>query len=136
MCLQMDLEPEGKVYVHISLTGSFIDGKAAPVRWNAAQCFFSYVKNTLFLSHTVLNNSTSHLCQMSSSVSCLKISVLNNYRMWVIYTCAIMEALKKGVHTCFCYTWIGWYVPGMLVCFRQMSDSSEGIRRLDMNIVI
>lgn len=25
----MDLEPEGKVYIHISLTGSFIDGKAA-----------------------------------------------------------------------------------------------------------
>lgn len=27
--LQLDLEPEGKVYIHISLTGSFIDGKAA-----------------------------------------------------------------------------------------------------------
>lgn len=25
----MDLEPEGKVYVHITLTGSFTDGKAA-----------------------------------------------------------------------------------------------------------
>lgn len=31
VCLQMDLEPEGKVYVHISLTGSFTDGKAATV---------------------------------------------------------------------------------------------------------
>lgn len=29
VCLQLDLEPEGKVYIHISLTGSFIDGKAA-----------------------------------------------------------------------------------------------------------
>lgn len=29
VCLQMDLEPEGKVYVHITLTGSFTDGKAA-----------------------------------------------------------------------------------------------------------
>lgn len=29
VCLQMDLEPEGKVYICISLTGSFIDGKAA-----------------------------------------------------------------------------------------------------------
>lgn len=27
--LQLDLEPEGKVYIHISLSGSFIDGKAA-----------------------------------------------------------------------------------------------------------
>ncbi|KAG8013364.1 Protein kinase C eta type [Nibea albiflora] len=28
VCLQMDLEPEGKVYVHISLTGSFTDDDA------------------------------------------------------------------------------------------------------------
>lgn len=50
----MDLEPEGKVYVHISLTGSFIDGKAAPVRWNAAQCFFSYVKkHSLSFTHSI-----------------------------------------------------------------------------------
>lgn len=30
MCLQMDLEPEGKVYIHVSLTGSFTDGKIQP----------------------------------------------------------------------------------------------------------
>lgn len=30
--LQLDLEPEGKVYVHVSLTGSFIDGKAAAIK--------------------------------------------------------------------------------------------------------
>lgn len=29
---QLDLEPEGKVYIHISLTGSFIDGKAAAIK--------------------------------------------------------------------------------------------------------
>lgn len=29
VCVQMDLEPEGKIYICISLTGSFIDGKAA-----------------------------------------------------------------------------------------------------------
>lgn len=28
MSLQMDLEPEGKVYVLITLTGSFTDGRA------------------------------------------------------------------------------------------------------------
>lgn len=33
--LQLDLEPEGKVYVHVSLTGSFIDGKAAATTWAA-----------------------------------------------------------------------------------------------------
>lgn len=27
MCLQMDLEPEGKVYVQITLTGTFTDGR-------------------------------------------------------------------------------------------------------------
>lgn len=32
VCLQLDLEPEGKVYIHISLTGSFIDGKAAAIK--------------------------------------------------------------------------------------------------------
>lgn len=32
VCLQLDLEPEGKVYIHISLTGSFIDGKAASIK--------------------------------------------------------------------------------------------------------
>lgn len=26
--LQVDLEPEGKVYIHVNLTGSFIDGKS------------------------------------------------------------------------------------------------------------
>lgn len=31
VCLQMDLEPEGKVYIHITLSGSFTDGKAAAV---------------------------------------------------------------------------------------------------------
>lgn len=36
VCLQMDLEPEGKVYIHIALTGSFTDGKAAAVDWNTA----------------------------------------------------------------------------------------------------
>lgn len=30
--LQVDLEPEGKVYIHLSLTGSFIDGKAAAIK--------------------------------------------------------------------------------------------------------
>lgn len=30
--LQLDLEPEGKVYIHISLTGSFIDGKTAAIK--------------------------------------------------------------------------------------------------------
>lgn len=29
---QVDLEPEGKVFIHISLTGSFIDGKAAAIK--------------------------------------------------------------------------------------------------------
>lgn len=29
----MDLEPEGKVYISISLTGSFIDGKAKNAYW-------------------------------------------------------------------------------------------------------
>lgn len=32
VCVQMDLEPEGKVYICISLTGSFVDGKAANIR--------------------------------------------------------------------------------------------------------
>lgn len=49
VCLQMDLEPEGKVYVHITLTGSFTDGKSAPVDWNIAQCFSSCLNIALAL---------------------------------------------------------------------------------------
>uniref|UniRef100_A0A4W6FJF8 Protein kinase C n=1 Tax=Lates calcarifer TaxID=8187 RepID=A0A4W6FJF8_LATCA len=35
----MDLEPEGKVYIHITLTGSFTDGKAATVGSNTYKQF-------------------------------------------------------------------------------------------------
>lgn len=44
MCLQVDLEPEGKVYVLITLTGSFTDGKAADaLDKTSAQCVPPYV---------------------------------------------------------------------------------------------
>lgn len=65
VCLQMDLEPEGKVYIHVSLTGSFIDGKAAAVM--RASCV-----NETF-AHGVLQQ-----CLQSLPIDFVPIMVLNN----------------------------------------------------------
>lgn len=40
--LQVDLEPEGKVYIHVNLTGSFVDGKSP----------LSHLHSSFFLSQS------------------------------------------------------------------------------------
>lgn len=65
VCLQMDLEPEGKVYIHVSLTGSFIDGKAAAVM--RASCV-----NEAF-AHSVLQQ-----CLQFLPIDFVPVAVLNN----------------------------------------------------------
>lgn len=67
--LQLDLEPEGKVYIHILLTGSFIDGKVCVCVWDCAEVVC--VRYACLLSDHTIVHRQEHLRVVNLVSSCL-----------------------------------------------------------------
>lgn len=126
VCVQMDLEPEGKVYVLITLNGSFTDGKAGTVGSNAALCFslwlFIPIQLLLLFTQCVTADSFSH--RLLFFQHCLVFWVL--IYLWAIEQLKVC-APTTSEHACIQYldacVWIEW------------SQTSEGINKLLLSLL-
>lgn len=97
----MDLEPEGKIYICISLTGSFIDGKAANMLISLSNKYLGDKRNKDFdLCH--LKHHTLFGCQPIDVHACVGVTRAGQY--------------VPGMLVCSLQTSVDINVGGVCVC--------------------